>query len=199
MAVADHFEKWKQQKQWQQQNNKLKSKLQEKTAEFDKLSHTCFGYRALIERLDYNLLTIITIRKFNTTLQYLVVLSILFVGVSMYIVSRLEREKHNLEVKIKTLKGTNNIVIDSNRMEMLDLENEKLRVEMEALMSKLQMQQHHSGGLGAAMLQEKLEAQERKIAVLELASKVRKISIIHLYYKHCTIVKNCQLFVLISN
>lgn len=85
----------------------------------------------------------------------------------------MEREKHNLEVKIKTLKGTNSIVIDSNRMEMLDLENEKLRVEMEALMSKLQMQQHHSGGLGAAMLQEKLEAQERKIAVLELASKVR--------------------------
>lgn len=50
VAVADHFEKWKQQKQWQQMNDKLKTKLHEKTSEFDKLSQTCYGYRSLIER-----------------------------------------------------------------------------------------------------------------------------------------------------
>lgn len=71
------------------------------------------------------------------------------------------------------MKG-NSVMVDSNKMEMLDLENEKLRVEMESLMAKLQIQQHHAGGLGAAMLQEKLESQERKIAILELASKVRR-------------------------
>lgn len=87
------------------------------------------------------------------------------------LIERLEREKHNLETKVKNLKSSN-IIIDGNRMEMVQLENEKLKAEIEALASKFQIQQYHAGGLGAAMLQEKLEAQERKIAVLELTSRV---------------------------
>jgi hypothetical protein len=45
-------------------------------------------------------------------------------------------------------------------------------VEVATLQSKLEMQQHHSGGLGAAMLEERLEAQQRRIAAFELAKKV---------------------------
>lgn len=52
------------------------------------------------------------------------------------------------------------------------MEKNKLQVEVATLQSKLEMQQHHSGGLGAAMLQERLEAQQRRIAALELAKKV---------------------------
>lgn len=59
------------------------------------------------------------------------------------------------------------------RIKALELENSKLQVEVATLQSKLEMQQHHSGGLGAAMLQERLEAQQRHIAALELAKKVR--------------------------
>ena len=87
------------------------------------------------------------------------------------LIERLEREKYNLEIKIRNLKsGTTQQ--SSAEIEMLKLGNMKLMLENETLTSKLEMQQHHSGGLGAAMLQEKLEAQERKIAILELSNKV---------------------------
>ena len=59
------------------------------------------------------------------------------------------------------------------QIKALELENSKLQAEVATLQSKLEMQQHHAGGLGAAMLQERLEAQQRHIAVLELAKKVR--------------------------
>jgi chromosome condensin MukBEF complex kleisin-like MukF subunit len=59
------------------------------------------------------------------------------------------------------------------RVEALELERSKLQVEVATLQSKLEMQQHHSGGLGAAMLQERLEAQQRRITALELGKKVR--------------------------
>jgi hypothetical protein len=59
------------------------------------------------------------------------------------------------------------------QLKALELEKSKLQVEVATLQSKLEMQQHHSGGLGAAMLQERLEAQQRHIAALELARKVR--------------------------
>jgi peptidoglycan hydrolase CwlO-like protein len=59
----------------------------------------------------------------------------------------------------------------NNEIEILRLENMRLISENETLCSRLEMQQHHSGGLGAAMLQEKLEGQERKIAILELSAK----------------------------
>lgn len=48
----------------------------------------------------------------------------------------------------------------------------KLLEDLRNLNSKLEMQQHHSGALGAAMMQDKLECQERKIAILELTAKV---------------------------
>ncbi|XP_015840436.1 centrosomal protein of 290 kDa isoform X2 [Tribolium castaneum] len=86
------------------------------------------------------------------------------------LIERLEREKYNLENKIRSMKsGTAQHI--NHEIEMLKLENMKLISENEALASKLEMQQHHAGGLGAAMLQEKLEGQERKIAILELSSK----------------------------
>lgn len=91
------------------------------------------------------------------------------------LIERLEREKHNLENRIKNLKSTNSSVSNFNtkEMEMLQIENMKLQSELEAMQSKLEMQQHHSGSLGAALMQEKLESQERKIAILELSAKVR--------------------------
>lgn len=91
------------------------------------------------------------------------------------LIERLEREKHNLENRVKNLKGVNAGAIGVREVEVLRIENMRLQAEMEALSSRLEMQQHHSGGLGAAMMQEKLEGQERKIAVLELTTKVRNI------------------------
>lgn len=87
------------------------------------------------------------------------------------LIERLEKEKHALETKNKTLRGVG-ANIGGVKLEMLEIENSKLQAELEALTMKLEMHQHHSGGLGAAMLQDKLEGQERKIAVLELAAKV---------------------------
>ncbi|CAH2007824.1 unnamed protein product [Acanthoscelides obtectus] len=87
------------------------------------------------------------------------------------LIERLEREKHNLEQRNRSLKG-NNVTLESARdAELLRVENMRLQAELEGLRSRLEMQQNHSGALGAAMMQEKLEAQERKIAILELASK----------------------------
>lgn len=90
------------------------------------------------------------------------------------LIERLEREKHGLQNRLKLLRN-NCASINVARFEMLELENSKLQAEIETLKSKLEMQHHHSGGLGAAMLQEKLEAQERKIAILQLSAKVNII------------------------
>ncbi|KAF5307269.1 hypothetical protein FQR65_LT06985 [Abscondita terminalis] len=86
------------------------------------------------------------------------------------LIERLEREKSALENKIKVIR---NIEPDtfSKRIDVLHAENHSLLMENEQLHDKLQMQQHHSSGLGAAMLEEKLEAQEKKIAMLEVTSK----------------------------
>lgn len=89
------------------------------------------------------------------------------------LIERLEREKHNLEARIKNLKSQNTLGGGAH-FEMLRSENMKLQSQIEVLNTKLEMHQYHSGGLGAAMLQEKLESQERKIAVLELTAKVRQ-------------------------
>lgn len=92
------------------------------------------------------------------------------------LIERLEKEKHNQEMRIKHLKSQNPFS-NLERMEALRSENSKLQAHIEVLTTKLEMQQHHSGGLGAAMLQEKLEAQERKIAVLEVTAKVREVQV----------------------
>ncbi|GLV41129.1 Centrosomal protein 290kDa [Carabus blaptoides fortunei] len=86
------------------------------------------------------------------------------------IISRLEREKHILEGKLKVAKNSNSSIYTS-RLEVLENENSRLKNEVDTLSTKLEMQHYHSGGLGASMLQEKLEAQERKIAILELSAK----------------------------
>ncbi|KDR21646.1 Centrosomal protein of 290 kDa [Zootermopsis nevadensis] len=82
--------------------------------------------------------------------------------------TRLEREKIVLDSR---LRARRNSPASGTRIEALELEKNKLQVEVATLQSKLEMQQHHSGGLGAAMLQERLEAQQRRIAALELAKK----------------------------
>lgn len=87
------------------------------------------------------------------------------------LIERLEKEKYSLENRIKQLKNRANNP-HNNHLENLEMENVKLLSQIDLLTSKLDMQQHHSGGLAAAMLQEKLEAQERKIAILELSAKV---------------------------
>lgn len=152
LKVGEDFEKWNKQKHWQQTAEKLKIKLKEKCEEFEKLQHTCAGYRILIERL--------------------------------------EREKHVLEGRIKNLKHSGQNINYSRMVETLQMENAKYLSQIELLNSKLEAQHHHSGGLAAAMLQEKLEAQERKIAVLELSTKVRFIiiffsRILEIYNKKC--------------
>lgn len=88
------------------------------------------------------------------------------------LIERLEREKHNLENRIRNLKASGNVKPNEDVVENLRINNMKLLAENQSLMAKLEMNQHHAGGLGAAMLQEKLEAQERKIAILEVTSKV---------------------------
>nr|CAD7447614.1 unnamed protein product [Timema bartmani] len=60
---------------------------------------------------------------------------------------------------------------ESSELEKLELERSKLQVEVTTLKNKLEMQQRHAGGLGAAILEERLEAQQRRIATLELAKK----------------------------
>ncbi|XP_018571875.1 centrosomal protein of 290 kDa [Anoplophora glabripennis] len=87
------------------------------------------------------------------------------------LIERLEREKHNLENRVKNLKSSNASAVGVREVEVLRIENMRLQAEIEAVSSRLEMQQHHAGGLGAAMMQEKLEGQERKIAILELTAK----------------------------
>ncbi|XP_045460169.1 centrosomal protein of 290 kDa [Harmonia axyridis] len=135
VKAAEDFDRWKKQKQSQQTIDKLKSKLKERDGEFEKIQHTCNGYRSLIERL--------------------------------------EREKHSLENRVKALKTNVNIYGFENAQQndTAAVENARLLSEIEELKAKLEMQQRHAGGLGAAMMQEKLEAQERKLAIMELSGK----------------------------
>lgn len=93
------------------------------------------------------------------------------------LIERLEREKHNLENRIKTLKSTNT-GMESSRIEALCMENEQLRFEIDSLNAKHDLRHHYSGSRNNAVLQDKLETQERKIAVLEITSKVK-------YLKNC--------------
>lgn len=87
------------------------------------------------------------------------------------LIERLQREKHNLEIEIKSLRGTNPLRYNT-QLEILVSEKAKLQAQIQMLNSKLEAHQQHAGGLGVAMMQEKLESQERKIAILELSTKV---------------------------
>jgi hypothetical protein len=84
----------------------------------------------------------------------------------------------NVCVFVTLLNFTTSFFVDSTasdkQIKALELENGKLQAEVATLQNKLEMQQHHAGGLGAAMLQERLEAQQRHIAALELAKKVSR-------------------------
>lgn len=60
----------------------------------------------------------------------------------------------------------------TGKLEKLMNENSQLQKEIDELKSMQEAQQRHESGIGAAILHDKLESQERKIAVLELASKV---------------------------
>ncbi|PSN58155.1 hypothetical protein C0J52_01000 [Blattella germanica] len=83
-------------------------------------------------------------------------------------IARLEREKFVLDNRLRASKSA---ATSETKLETLELEKSKLENEVSTLRNKLEMQQHHSGGLGTVMLQERLEAQQRRIAVLELAKK----------------------------
>jgi len=95
---------------------------------------------------------------------------------------------HSLELCHKFFIDT---AASDKQIKTLELENGKLQAEVATLQSKLEMQQHHAGGLGAAMLQERLEAQQRHIAVLELAKKVS-----HTVHSGCTHFNPCTFFLL---
>lgn len=47
VQAAEDFDKWKKTKHWQQTAEKLKNKLKEKEAEFEKLQQTSVGYRSV--------------------------------------------------------------------------------------------------------------------------------------------------------
>ncbi|XP_050302755.1 centrosomal protein of 290 kDa isoform X2 [Anthonomus grandis grandis] len=87
------------------------------------------------------------------------------------LLSRLEREKISLENRIKALKiDQRHLITDQDKL-LLKEENERLSIELKTLQAKIDMQQQGASALGVAVMQEKLEAQERKIAVLELSVK----------------------------
>ncbi|CAG9760704.1 unnamed protein product [Ceutorhynchus assimilis] len=87
------------------------------------------------------------------------------------IIDRLEKEKLHLENRNKSLKSDQRNLISDQENALLKEENDQLISKLEALQAKIDMLQHGSGALGAALMQEKLEGQERKIAVLELSAK----------------------------
>lgn len=60
----------------------------------------------------------------------------------------------------------------SAKIERLKCEKLQLEAEVTALRNQLDQQERHGTGVGAALLHEKLEAQERKLAILELSSQV---------------------------
>lgn len=46
IQASEDFDKWKKMKHWQQTTEKVKNKLKEKEAEFEKLQQTNVGYRS---------------------------------------------------------------------------------------------------------------------------------------------------------
>ncbi|KAL1494591.1 hypothetical protein ABEB36_010164 [Hypothenemus hampei] len=88
------------------------------------------------------------------------------------LIERLEREKINLENRVRSLKAAQNgAMIPGQETIVLKAENEKLSKQLTEMQIKMDVRQQGGGSLGAALMQEKLEAQERKIAILELSSK----------------------------
>lgn len=87
------------------------------------------------------------------------------------LIERLQREKHSLECEIKMLRCANPPT-NNTELETLKSDRTKLQAQIEKLHSKLEVHQQHAGGLGVALMQEKLELQEKKITILELSAKV---------------------------
>ncbi|XP_048522756.1 centrosomal protein of 290 kDa [Dendroctonus ponderosae] len=87
------------------------------------------------------------------------------------LIERLEREKISLENRVKALRSEQKNMLCSEDKSVLKIENDRLTCELAALQAKLEMRQHGDGALSTAVMQEKLEAQERKIAILELSTK----------------------------
>ncbi|XP_066247747.1 centrosomal protein of 290 kDa [Euwallacea similis] len=87
------------------------------------------------------------------------------------LIERLEREKNSLENRIKALKCDHKTLIPSQEILSLKADNEKLSYQLVALQAKMDIRQQGAGALSTAVMQDKLEVQERKIAVLELSSK----------------------------
>lgn len=151
MSAHEDFEKWKKQKYWQENCQKYKKQLDEREEEFQKLQQACTGFR-------YVMLSSM----------------VFFISSPLYrvLIERLEREKINLENRIKALKTDHRRIVPNQEIALLKDENEKLTSELANLQAKMDMRQQGAGILSSAVMQEKLEAQERKIAILELSSKV---------------------------
>lgn len=86
-------------------------------------------------------------------------------------IHRCERERNILESQLKAAKGGPGG--PSAKIEKLKCDKLALEAEVSALRKQLEDQERHESGYGAALLHEKLEYQERKLAVLELASHGR--------------------------
>ncbi|KAF7273136.1 hypothetical protein GWI33_014130 [Rhynchophorus ferrugineus] len=87
------------------------------------------------------------------------------------LIDRLEREKLTLESKLRSLKSDQSKNASFAELVSLRDENSRLNDELCNLLKRFEGVQQGAGALGAAIMQEKLEAQERKIAVLELSGK----------------------------
>ncbi|KAK6617062.1 hypothetical protein RUM44_005419 [Polyplax serrata] len=87
-------------------------------------------------------------------------------------VYKCERDKSILESQLKIVKGDARV---NTRIEKLTEEKKDLEKQLTLLQEKLEEQQRHSHGIGAALLHEKLEAQERKLVAFELTSKGQSV------------------------
>lgn len=88
--------------------------------------------------------------------------------------SRLEREKLMLETRAKSSRNSVKSNINEIKMKELQVENEKLREELEGTRHDFMMQGPQgieTLKLRNKFLQDRIEAQERKIAALEIAKK----------------------------
>lgn len=89
-----------------------------------------------------------------------------------------------MENRIKAIKTDHRRIVPNQEIALLKDENAKLTRELATLQAKMDMRQQGAGVLSSAVMQEKLEAQERKIAILELSSKV-----FHINNSNCFLLK----------
>lgn len=78
----------------------------------------------------------------------------------------------SLKITCRITKISGNFGDIRTKVEKLTSEKNQLETEVNILRNKLDEHKRHSSGIAAALMHEKLEAQERKLMAFELASKV---------------------------